>query len=156
MLQWLWNKENFLTDSEFEKKKCTPSNATVQEIVEKPQMYLLAKSTSSDEDQLKFADTRLQDLVQSIEPVVCDNIEYHDVNRFFVGDTPARQIESGQQRGGNKPCPCGASSAQFADLIYCLRRQVPTLKERIEQLHEYNPIILNKIEKGKLLTTAEM
>lgn len=50
---------------------------------------------SSDKEQLTYTETRLRDLenvkeVKNINPIL----------RVFTGDTPARQFESGQQRGG--------------------------------------------------------
>jgi hypothetical protein len=44
-----------------------------------------------------------------------------DVMRLFHGDSPARQYESGQQKGGHFYCPvCGANAHQVYDLEYCL------------------------------------
>jgi hypothetical protein len=40
-----------------------------------------------------------------------------DVMRLFHGDSPARQYESGQQKGGHFYCPvCGANAHQVYDI----------------------------------------
>lgn len=63
-------------------------------------MYILARSGSSIKDQILYVPTRIEDLVDLDERITVNNQEYTDVLRFFSGDTPARQLESGQQCGG--------------------------------------------------------
>lgn len=73
----------------------------VQSVVEKPYMYLLARSGSSVKDQLLYVATRREDLKALENPTNSpDGVPYTDVMRYFSGDSPARQLESGQQCGG--------------------------------------------------------
>lgn len=54
-----------------------------------------------------------------------------DILRFFHGDGPARQFESGGNIGGDYPCTqCKAHSTRFDDISYTFRSEQVTLKER--------------------------
>ena len=69
-------------------------------MVEQPYIYILAESSSAIKDQLLYVPTRLEDLDELSEPLKMNNTTYIDKLRIFSGDTPARQLESGQQCGG--------------------------------------------------------
>ena len=57
--------------------------------------------------------------------------ELTDTMRFFHGDSPARQLESGQQKGGNLYCSgCGANAQQAYDLDICFSCHYLSLTER--------------------------
>lgn len=43
---------------------------------------------------------------------------------YLETDGPARQIEAGQQHGGNYPCICGVKAAQHGNLINCYHQEV--------------------------------
>lgn len=73
---------------------------SVQELVEKPYVYILAQSGSSVKDQLLYVPTRLEDIDDLSVTIEVEGHEYMDRLRWFSGDTPARQLESGQQCGG--------------------------------------------------------
>lgn len=51
-------------------------------------------------DQLLYVPTRLEDIQELEEPITKDGKTYVDKMRLFSGDTPARQLEAGQQCGG--------------------------------------------------------
>ena len=68
--------------------------------MEQPYVYILAQSGSSVKDQLLYIPTRLEDISTLSHALDIDGQIYHDKMRFFSGDTPARQLESGQQCGG--------------------------------------------------------
>lgn len=72
----------------------------VQATVEAPYVYLLARSGSAVKDQLLYVPTRLEDVVELDTHLSVQGLEYKDHLRFFSGDTPARQMEAGQQCGG--------------------------------------------------------
>ena len=73
---------------------------SIQAIVKTPSIYIIAKSSSSDKEQLCYVETRLQCLQDLSEPLTSKSkIEVNDKIRFFHGNTPARQC--GQQKGGN-------------------------------------------------------
>lgn len=66
----------------------------VQELVEKPQIYLLARCRDTTEDQLLYSETRLDDIQQfDMEITSSHNIPVKDVCRMFHGDYPAQEIE---------------------------------------------------------------
>ena len=66
----------------------------VQELVEKPQIYLLARCRDTTEDQLLYSETRLDDIQQfDMEITSSHNIPVKDVCRMFHGDYPAQEVE---------------------------------------------------------------
>ena len=77
----------------------------MQSIVERPYIYILARSGASVKDQLLYVPTRCEDVTELSEPLEISldgKIQtYCDKLRFFTGDGPARQLEAGQQIGGN-------------------------------------------------------
>lgn len=69
--------------------------------METPYIYLLARSGAAVKDQILYVPTRLEDLKEmDVSVSLQDGTEYTDTMRFFSGDTPARQLEAGQQCGG--------------------------------------------------------
>jgi hypothetical protein len=63
MISFLYDPANYLTDEEYLKHNRKRIN--VQSIVEKPRLYILGQSPSTDLDQLSYTDTRLEDLPDS-------------------------------------------------------------------------------------------
>ncbi|KAI8522148.1 hypothetical protein Bbelb_019020 [Branchiostoma belcheri] len=96
----LANHAIHLTDEEYH-QKFNP-RLSVQSAVEQPRIYIIARSKSSDAEQLLYAKTRRDYLhVPSLAlPVKAPNgSEYHrDILRFSKGDSPSQQFELGQQR----------------------------------------------------------
>ena len=93
----------FYTDEEYYLK--TKEKINVQSIVEAPELYIMGQCRSNDE-QIGYITTReecLHDLNENIS--VNDEIEVKDIMRFFHGDGPAVQFESGNQKGGHYFCP---------------------------------------------------
>ena len=56
----------------------------------------MAESNSSIKDQLLYVPTRLEDMEEIMDSLEINNSTYMDKLRLFSGDTPARQLESGQ------------------------------------------------------------
>ena len=110
MVACLYDPAFYYTDEEYE--RITGRKINVQAKVETPSVYIVARSSSSDKEQLCYVDTRLECLQDLSEPVTSKSgIEITDKMRFFHGDTPARQYECGQQKGGKYYCAvCGASA----------------------------------------------
>ena len=52
-----------------------------------------------------------------------------DDMRFFHGDHPEQQFESGNKHGGHFPCPCGCPVAKFKDIRFSLRRKLNSLEQ---------------------------
>ena len=104
----------------------------IQTRVETPEVYIVARSGSSDVEQLTYIDTRLEcleDMAIKVKTNLGTNIT--DIMRFFHGDSPARQFESGQQKGGNYYCSgCGANAQRVYELDYCFRCPYMSLTDR--------------------------
>ncbi|CAH1250805.1 LGMN [Branchiostoma lanceolatum] len=101
----LYDEAIYLTDPEYHKK--FNIRQSVQSKVEQPQLYIIARSKSSDAEQLLYVQTRRDDLPSLSIPIAApDGREYIDILRFFKGDNPSRQFAWGNQRGGHYPCLC--------------------------------------------------
>ena len=100
--------------------------------METPEIYIVARSGSSDVEQLTYVDTRLECLEElriNIKTSAGNDVE--DIIRFFHGDSPARQLESGQQKGGNFYCSgCGANAQQAYQLDICFSCHYLSLSDR--------------------------
>lgn len=76
----------------------------VQELVEKPQMYLIARCRDTIEDQLLYSDTHLENIQQlNLEITSSHKVPIQDICGMFHGDHPS-QVESGEKIGGNYGC----------------------------------------------------
>ncbi|XP_078621301.1 uncharacterized protein LOC144887775 [Branchiostoma floridae x Branchiostoma japonicum] len=127
-----------LTDDEY--LELYGEKICVQSHVEKPHLYMVARCSCSDNDQLCYSAERRQCLQQmamstSVEVNGTEH-KFNDVLRFFKGDLPAREFEAGQQRGGHFPCPCGVLAARFSDIEHTYRAPYMSLEERICLLKE--------------------
>ena len=98
----LYDTASFLSDNEYYLKH--KKKIIVQASVEEPNMYILARCPSTDQ-QLLYTDERIGDIMNLKYPrKSSNNVEVNDVLRFFKGDSPACQFEVGQQKGGNFFC----------------------------------------------------
>ena len=121
MVSCLYDPACFYTDGEYE--QLTGTQINIQAKVETPCVYIIARSTSSDTEQLCYVETRVECLKDLSETLTSKSgIEVNDKMRFFHGDTPARQYECGQQKGGNYYCAiCGASAHRVYEMDYVFR-----------------------------------
>ena len=107
-------------------------NIDIQMKVQTPEVYIVARSGSSDVEQLSYIDTRLeclQDMKVKLQTKSGNNVT--DTMRFFHGDSPARQLEAGQQKGGNFYCSaCGAYAQQAYQLDICFSCHYLSLSDR--------------------------
>ncbi|CAC5422057.1 unnamed protein product [Mytilus coruscus] len=124
MINYVYDNANFLTD-EVPKTESTLSRIDCQKIVEKPQLYILGQSGY---DSKKHE---------------CEHI----INKS--GDNPARQFESGQQRGGQYSCLCGVDSKSHINLELCFKHKACTLEERRQIIMQGK--IVSKMLKEKNL-----
>ena len=117
----LYDPACFYTDTEFE--QLYGKRIDIQTKVESPSVYIVARSSSSDKEQLCYVETRLECLEDLSSLVTSTSgININDVMRFFHADTPARQYKCGQQKGGHFYCAlCGASAnrAYEMDYVFC-------------------------------------
>ena len=67
-------------------------------------LYILERCSAKKVEQLAYVDTRrecLDQLTNNLQTSNCKGVPVVDVMRFFHGDGPEQQFESGEQRGGN-------------------------------------------------------
>lgn len=104
----------------------------VEELVEKPQIYLLARCRDTTEDQLLHSETHLVDIQQfDIQSISSHNIPVKDVCRMFHGDHPAQEVECGEQNVGHYGCcGCTGASAAYSDHVASITARQLTLEER--------------------------
>lgn len=68
-------------------------------VVEAPSLYLVARSSSCDENQSSYVETRLACLQELSKPttITTSDTPVADNMRFFHGDSTSRQYEAGKQ-----------------------------------------------------------
>ena len=108
------------------------SGADVQSIIERPELHILGRSSSSLEDQALFNQCHLDCIKELAAPIsTSTGVPLKDILRFFHGDGPAQQYEAGNSVGGRYPCvDCGVESTSIHTLAFKCRTR--TLKERQE------------------------
>ena len=123
----LYDPALYLTDDEY--LHITGKKVNIQAVIEKPQVYIVARCKSCDVEQLAYVDTRvccLQNLQKNLE--MSNGVQVKDVMRFFHGDSPAQEFESGQQKGGYYYCSgCAGHSDMVYDLEYSFRCERMTI-----------------------------
>lgn len=104
----------------------------VPTIVEKPHFYILGRCSAKEVEQLAYIDTRRECLDQLFNNLqTSKGTPVMDVMRFFHGDGPEQQFESGEQRGGNNGCSgCSGDSRRYRDLVYSFRSPYLSLADR--------------------------
>ncbi|KAK3696832.1 hypothetical protein QZH41_002382 [Actinostola sp. cb2023] len=121
-----------LTSQEYKEK--TGKDIDIQEEVESPQVYIIARCSDTDVEQLAYSETRcecLKKLSASID--IQPGIPISDKMRFCKGDGPAVELESGQQRGGHYYCSgCAIHQDRTYELDHAFRCPPVTFKERQE------------------------
>ena len=130
MATCLYDQATFYTGSEYE--VITGRKVNIQSLVEAPSLYLVARSSSRDQDQLCYVETRLECLQELSKPIsMASGTPVADRMRFFHGDSPSRQYEAGQQKGGGFYCAlCGANAQRVYELDYVFRCPHVSLEDR--------------------------
>lgn len=131
MVSTLYDHSVFLTNEEFHRKFPERTPVDVQSVVEKPYLYILGQSKSSDSDQMTYIDTRVADIQEIHNPTLLNGVQIYDKVRVFSGDGPARQFEAGQQRGGHYSCLCGIKVTEHPNIECAMRFHSPSLPERV-------------------------
>ena len=104
MVSCLYDTAVFVTDEEYFKSEGSLIN--IQARIEKPFLYLMARSPSTDQ-QFLYSEERLSDILEIKKPLITtDGIEINDIVRAFKGDHPALHFEPGQQKGVNYALLC--------------------------------------------------
>ena len=101
----------------------------VQAIVEKPELYIVARCKSNDE-QLAYVETHTVCLKDLDKNLYFNGTEITDRMRFFKGDGPAVEYESGQQKGGYFYCICGIHSDRVTESDHAFQCPMKTVDER--------------------------
>ena len=130
MITTVYDEAIYITDEEAKAKGLKISDA--QTAVEKPHIHIMARTAGSGVEQLAYVDTR-NECIRTIDiPIESSaSIHVHDVIRFFSGDNPERQFETGEQHGGRHGCSgCAAASRRYYDLTYVYHAQLRDLAER--------------------------
>ena len=92
---------------------------------------LLGRCKANDE-QLAYIETRVECLHELRNQIVTkDDVKLKDVMRVFHGDSPATQLEAGQQKGGHYFCAaCGIHASRCAEVAHSYYLNNITLKEK--------------------------
>ncbi|VDI39253.1 Hypothetical predicted protein [Mytilus galloprovincialis] len=90
----------------------------------------IALLVSTDRDEITYINARLEDIELLAEGANYKGIIFKDKIRNCSGDNPARQLESGQQRGGQYSCLCRVDSKSHINLELCFKHKACTLEER--------------------------
>lgn len=130
MLSIIYDKALYLTNEEYKAKFPERSNLDVQSVVERPHLYILGRSKSTNDEQLSFVAERVKDLMNLVQPTCIRGIQITDELRIFSGDGPARQFEAGQQQGGNFSCICGIQAEDHRNLHCAYNTTMKSLEER--------------------------
>ena len=117
----IYDKAVFLTEEEY-REKTGKRIPIIQALIEVPEIYMIAPSSSSPVDQLALISDRVECLQDfSISLTACNGEQIHDKLRFFCGDKPAQR---GTQIGGIYKCGgCGCKDSMMQDLSHALHRQ---------------------------------
>ena len=137
-------------------RSTTTSGCSSQPIIEKPQLCILGIGNSSIQDQLKYSEDRLKDIVSLKDPIIYKNTKYQVIPRFVIADYPARAFECGQQIGGNYSCPCGIQAQHHNDFTKAISMPISTLEERESMVQ--NGILWKTRQTGllKSITKSEL
>ena len=123
-----YDKNIHNTREEYEEKTWIDIN--LQADIEKPQIHIITKTSSSIEDQLLHSATRLECIKGlDIELEISNRHKIIDKLCFFHGDDPSAQLEAGKQKGGNYFYPiCPIKATQTYSLQTLFSSDVQTLE----------------------------
>ena len=128
----------YLTREEIRAK--TGKDIEIETLVQKPEVYIMARCTDQHVDQLCYIDNRLED-IKLLENKIqtTSGVSITDKLRFFHGDHPAQAVEVGQQDGGHYPCClCPVKASSWTDPIKCYRAPSVTMQQRIDKVCNNN------------------
>ena len=129
----LYDPASFLSDEEYYLKY--KKNTNFQATIEEPQLYLLARCPSNDQ-QILYSEERVTDLLKMQKLIQCPNgAMINDVARFFKRNSPACQFEAGQQKGGNFFCAsCSIHSNNVKKIYFSNKKEIMSLQDQIEKV----------------------
>lgn len=128
----MYDKAIHLTDAEYFEKYGRSIN--VQSVIEKPNVYILARCPSTDQ-QMSYSNERLQDILKTQHPIKINDQIIYDKIRIFKGDKPASQFEMGHQKGGNYYCfACPINSHCSSSMVYSYKLEHLSIQKRIDKI----------------------
>lgn len=129
LVSTIYDPSFFLTQSEASE---LGMNFDIQSTVESPEVHIFGRSSSSLDDQALFSAARNECIKELDKPLeLTDGLKVFDVLRFFHGDGPAQQFESGNSVGGVYCCVgCGVKWDRIDDIAYAYRCQQLSLADR--------------------------
>ena len=137
----------YLTNDEY--SEIHGKYVNVQSIVEKPYLYILARC-HSDDSQLLYSSECLDDLLNLNEDIEYNNKQILDTVRAFKGDSPACQLEAGQQKNGDYFCwQCPLNAKMAPNLVCTLFQPNPSLEKRINKI-KVSTTSINKIKQNNV------
>ena len=121
LIQCIYDPAFYYSSAEMQTKGF--GDIDVPALVEKPHIYILGRCSAKEVEQLTYVETRRECLDQLNNNLLTSKgVPVVDLMRFFHGDGPEQQFESGEQRGGNNGCiACSGDSRRYRDLVYCFR-----------------------------------
>lgn len=135
MVAAMYDPAFYLTSDEME--VAGKGKLDVHNVVETPHIYILGRCTSSEAEKIAYSETRQEDLAEmKIKIPTEKRNEVRDIMRFFKGDGPEQQFESGEMKGG-KSGGCGSCDAvptRWSDLAYCFMAQHQTVEYRRQKV----------------------
>jgi len=159
MVTCLYDPAVFFTSQEY--KADTGKDVNIQKVIEQPEMHFVARSGSSNDEQMLYTDTRLQCIRELDRSISINSIPYYDVMRFCHGDSPQRACEAGQQKGGYYFCStCGIHSVMANDIDHALNCRIESLQTKKDAIMHGAVARRNslffKLKPLKGLTKAEL
>ena len=128
-IQFLYDKAVYLTNSEYKEKY--KETIDVQKFIERPSIWIIARSAASVSASLRFSECRQADFKKLIEPIYTSTgCPIKDILRVSAVDGPERQLKCGQQMGGVYKCPCGIHTSSHQNLIECFRKKSQSQEEK--------------------------
>ncbi|XP_057308110.1 uncharacterized protein LOC130645997 [Hydractinia symbiolongicarpus] len=124
----VYDDKLFYTDEEMYAK--TGICHDVQELVERPSVYIIGFAQDSIAEKVSYVETRLNDIRKLSDPLIVNDKKVVDVIRFFHGDHPEIQYESGNSHGENFPCLCGCKKSRFTDIAHVYSNKIVSLEQR--------------------------
>ena len=128
----------------------------VQAVIERPYLYILGQSKSSDVDQSSYTATRLEDLNSLHHPTYHHGTAIYDVLGVFSGDGPARQFEAGHQRGGKLQPSLWHFSQRTPELGMCTQIYLKEPGVHWNDYWENNVNLLSNLKKNAFTDELEV
>lgn len=103
--------------------------------MEKPHIHFIAHCRSSEDEQIAYTETRLSCIQETADKMkTLTGTDIHDTVRCFKGDSPARQFEDGQQKGGNYFCNCSCHASRIEDIAHAQSCSPNSLQQRVNTI----------------------